>query len=107
MSEVHDLGSGVTYTKFGWFPERDLNPQYEEIPDVEWAGILITFPDGCRGAVNFDDPVMRQVNPNGTFWTVVLFDPLTLNPSIRLMAPACPQGTDHHGFIQQGRWVAA
>jgi hypothetical protein len=53
----------------------------------------VFFPDGCGGAVNFDLPVMRQVEEvrrqrmggefkPDNFWTVESWDPLTISPSV-------------------------
>lgn len=101
---VFDLGSGVAYRKFQWAPERDINPQYEGIEDIPWAGITVIFDHGtdheCEGGVTFD--VMKKVSPKGIFWTVDSWDPLTLSPSIQ-----CREHPHHHGFIKEGKWVQA
>jgi hypothetical protein len=100
-----DLGDGHRGRISGWHPDRDLNPQYDGIPDVEEWGmeILHTSPAGspCAGFVTFDGEVQRQVEPNRpNRWTVESRDPLTLSPSV-----LCSCGD--HGFIREGRWVRA
>lgn len=104
MIERIDLGHGVSYSKFQWSPDRDLNPQYEGIPDIEWAGITVYFESGtdneCAGGVTFDS--MAAAGHKGPMWKVESYDPLTLSPSI-----ACRTHSHHHGFIQSGRWVPA
>lgn len=59
------------------------------------AGVL------CTGSVLFDNDAARRLRPSGPFWQVVSRDPLTLHPS--LLCRTC----GHHGWIRDGRWVAA
>lgn len=121
MTPNIDIGHGVTIHKIGWKPDRELNPQYDGIPDIEWAGIIIDHPFGpgptneryrglyntnrelgrCSGYVSFDGETMRRISPNSQMWTVESFDPLTISPSV--LCCAC----GHHGFIRQGLWVPA
>lgn len=58
-------------------------------------------PDGreCSGAVTFNVPEAADLP--GPRWTVELWEPLTLSPSI--LCRTC----GHHGFIRAGRWVPA
>lgn len=97
-----DLGHGVTLRFTVWSPDRDLNPQYDGIPDVDpWGAILAhPLPDGgiCEGALAFDGPVQQRVEPDRPRWTVERLDPLTLSPSV-----LCDCG--FHGFVREGRWV--
>lgn len=97
MSEVFDLGNGYSYTKFSWHPERVLNPQYADVPDVKWCGIIIRCPHG-EGGIQFIIPGHRVFQKG---WTVVSWDPLTLTPSIERKECGC------HGFIRNGKWVSA
>lgn len=104
MSEV-DLGHGHTLRYLGWAPDRELNPQYDGIPDVERWGAVITHPhhatgQECEGMVTFDGEVQRQLEPDRPKWTVDVVEPLTLSPSI-----LC--GCGDHGYIRDGRWVPA
>jgi hypothetical protein len=63
-------------------------------------------PDGtpCAerrgGAILFDIPQNADV-PGRALWQVVNLEPLTLSPS--LLCQLCGD----HGFIRDGRWVAA
>lgn len=53
------------------------------------------------GGVNFDTPEARAAltdRPNGAFWQVVTWTPLTLSPSI-----GCRE-CGHHGYITNGEW---
>lgn len=119
-----DLGDGHTLRYFGWSPDLDLNPQYQGIAGipVEKAGASIGHyrPDDptryCEGGVTFDIPQMRAVNPDGVFWTVESWDPLTLSPSLLCKAPLFDDVTHKpipntecgdHGFIREGKWVRA
>lgn len=100
-----DLGDGHTAEWEGWHPDRELNPQLEEVPDVDKWGLTIyhTSPTGrnCAGFVTLDGDVQRRVEPNRTNrWTVESWDPLTLSPSV-----LCSCGD--HGWIREGRWVRA
>ena len=102
--EPIDLGSGHTLRFTSWAPDRDLNPQYADLPDVERFGAIIyhSTPDGapCLGAIIFDGSVARRVTPDHPFWTVQRWEPLTVTPSL-----LCHCGD--HGFIRDGRWVPA
>lgn len=103
--ETFDFGHGVTGRFVTWEPDRDLNPQYEGIPDVERWGLILHHPD-CHGSmVTFDGPTQRQLQPDVAKWTVESWDPLTLSPSI--LCSSEKGGCGLHGFIRDGRWVPA
>lgn len=114
MSEQIDIGSGVRISFYGWHPDRDLNPQYADLPDIDRAGILIEHPQPraasglCEGSVMFDSPGARRVFGNQPLWTVQSLDPLTISPSI-LCKGRMPDGQpcNFHGFIRSGKWVSA
>lgn len=99
-----DIGHGVTLRYVGWSPDRELNPQYADIPDIPKYGAVVahTRPGGepCEGFVTFDGPVARQIRPAHALWAVESWEPLTLSPSIR-----CHCGL--HGYIREGQWVPA
>jgi hypothetical protein len=86
-----DLGHGVTMT---W-----LTKDGERIGLVECH----TEPDGdeCIGSVIFNVPAAHAARPDGPFWQVESWEPLTLSPSI-----AC-RTCSNHGYIRQGQWVPA
>ncbi len=89
-----------------WSPDRDLNPKYIGTPDVDPIGAIIRHPglrgEECEGSILFASEVARKVfKEKYNFWTVVSFQPLTLQPSIQ-----CPVCSDH-GFITNGMWVPA
>jgi hypothetical protein len=100
-----DIGYGHELRFFSWSPDRELNPQYEGIPDCDRAGLIVLHPgltetDVCMSSVNFDsapEPVIR----NRPTWHVESWEPFTLSPSL-----LCRRCGDH-GFIQNGRWVPA
>jgi hypothetical protein len=101
-----DFGNGVTGSWTCWKPDRELNPQYADVPDVERYGLIISHPrddapDGrCTGAVTFAGEVQQRLEPHRPCWQVVQWEPLTLEPSI-----LCECG--FHGYIREGRWVPA
>lgn len=103
--EYTDIGHGVRIAFAGWHPDRELNPQYEHMPDVDRYGLIIEHPVAgggeCRSFATLDQPVVQQLEPGKPVWTVESWEPLTLSPSI--LCRAC----GHHGFIQDGRWVPA
>lgn len=100
-----DIGHGVTIRYAGWSPDRDLNPQYDGIPDIERHVVLVahTTPDGrpCMSGATLDSETARRFESPDSLWTVVSWEPLTLWPS--LLCRMC----GHHGFIRDGRWVPA
>jgi len=103
--EPLDLGDDHTLRFTHWAPERDLNPQYEGIPDIDPVGAIIDHrkPDGttCSGALTFYSPAARRLFPERQMWTVESLQPLTLSPSI-----SCG-GCGDHGHVREGKWVPA
>lgn len=109
MSEIIDIGHGHTIQTVGWHPDRALNPQYADVPDIEIASIVIEHPNAksaewprCVSAVQIDTPEVARIFPDErSRWQLVSADPLTLAPSLLCMR------CGDHGFIQNGRWVPA
>ncbi len=104
-AEPLDLGYDHQLRYVGWAPDRELNPQYDGIPDIERFSAIIDHltPSGdpCSGAINFDLPEVRQVlagGPHREVWQVQSWEPLTISPSV-----LCSCGD--HGFIREGCWV--
>jgi hypothetical protein len=99
-----DLGDGHALHYVQWAPDRDLNPQYADLPDVERYGADVrhTAPDGrpCMGYITFDSDTALRIAPGSPFWQVQSFDPPSFSPSL-----LCTCGD--HGFIRDGRWVRA
>jgi hypothetical protein len=102
--EPVDLGHGHTLRFTSWAPDRRLNPQDADLPDVERIGAIIAHhhPDGtlCEGSIMFDGEVTRRLFPGRPLWAVESWEPLTLSPSV-----AAPCGD--HGFVRVGRWEPA
>lgn len=116
-----NLGYGHIGIRYGWHPDRDLNPQYADRPDIGWLGLTIEHPLGpgpchelhratyddkrrhcrhcCTGGVMFDIPGAEHFP--GAKWQVVSWDPLTISPSVLCMV------CGDHGFIRDGLWVPA
>lgn len=103
-----DFGGGVRGVFTSWAPDRQLNPQYDGIPDVERFGLVLDHPDArdstrrCTSGITFDGPVQQRVTPGSPRWQVESWDPLTLSPSI-LCVPG-KAGCGLHGYIRAGRW---
>jgi hypothetical protein len=108
-----DLGHGHVLHWASWEPDRQLNPQYAGVPDIEKALALIRHPllpgddhphcrerGYCEGALHPDTPEVRRVFCPRVTWQVLSWEPLTLDPSIR-----CHCGD--HGWVREGRWVQA
>ncbi len=108
-----DLGDGHLLWFFCWKPDRELNPQYKDVPDVDRAGAIVSHlaPDGtdCMSSINFDLPMLREVFPNDNRWQVISWEPLTLAPSLLCRAPldGFNGHCGDHGFIREGKWVRA
>ena len=107
MSEIIDIGHDHTMEYTRWAPDRELNPQYANVPDVEKLGVLITHKkkDGspCASHASFDCEVSRTIFKDRAIWQVISWEPLTLSPSILCLAEGCGD----HGFIREGKWVPA
>ena len=101
--ELIDLGSDHKMYYVGWSPDRELNPQYKDVPDIPKFGINIEHltPQGvgCVGSVTFDLPEVRALTKHAV-WQVESWEPLTISPSV-----LCSCGD--HGFIREGKWVKA
>ena len=108
-----DLGDGHLLWFVGWCPDRELNPQYRDIPDVDRAGAIVSHiaRDGsdCMSSINFDLPELNKAFPNDNRWKVESWEPLTLSPSLLCRAPLeNSQGEcGDHGFVRNGQWVKA
>lgn len=103
-SERRDLGYGFSYTFFVWSPDRELNPQYAGIPDIDPAGVLIWRGETVVAGPWFDMPAVRRVH-KGPVWQLVSLNPLHIEPSIQMYDP--PNVPSYHGFIRDGRWIPA
>jgi hypothetical protein len=105
MSETIDIGHGHAIRFVGWHPDRDLNPQYADIPDIEESGVLVEHqaPDGseCASFAHFDTEDVRRVFAGSPVWKVGSREPLSLSPSL-----LCKRCGDH-GHIRNGRWEPA
>ena len=100
-----DIGHDHWVSWAPWSPDRDLNPQYDGIPDEPHHLLLVWHltPDGeeCASGCTIDTPTARQIEPGQQMWTLESLDPLTISPS--LLCLLCGD----HGFIRNGRWVPA
>lgn len=88
---------------YGWYPDRNLNPQYAAFPDADRIGVIYYHkrPDNgkwCSGAIMFST---APAPLTGLRWTLESLDPLTVSPSL-----LCQRCGDH-GFIRNGKWVRA
>lgn len=98
-----DLGNGYYLKFFSWAPDRELNPQYDGIPDVKKIGAHITCPHGNTGGVMFkQDSRYDSVFTDSNWWDVISWEPFHMEPSIQFLSPPCC-----HGFIREGRWIGA
>ena len=98
-----DLGDGHTLRFTCWKPDRELNPQYADLPDVERVGAIVSHINQstgkrCWSGINFDSEVTRRILPEGARWQVISMEPITLSPS--LLCRVCGD----HGFIRNGKW---
>lgn len=128
MRDLIDLGSGFFYSFFQWAPDRELNPQYEGIPDIPKAGIMIwrvmerepgmrpydaeEDPDEGHvwtavAAPWFDTEETRLIPGAKTAWELHSLDPLHIEPSIQMYDRKTGKVPTFHGWIRDGRWVPA
>lgn len=104
---VIDIGHDHAISFYVWAPDRDLNPQYAGIPDIDPCGVIVHHKrpdngDECEGACAFDMPHAAEIfGPDRARWTLVSLDPLTMEPSI--LCKLC----NDHGYIRDGQWVPA
>lgn len=104
--EKHDLGSGFSYTFTQWSPNRELNPQYVGIPDIDPCGVIIWRGDEAVAHCWFDSPLARQIAGDTPKWELHSLDPLHLEPSIQMYA-GIELAPSYHGHIRNGRWEPA
>lgn len=110
-----DIGDQHWITWIAWAPDRDLNPRYADVPDVDRWGAQVWHrrSDGklCCGAITFDTPEVRAVlavrDEQRNVWQVESWDPLTVRPSVLCRFPLIDGVCNDHGFITAGRWVRA
>lgn len=100
-----DLGNNHWIKFYGWHPDRDINPQYDGIPDIERCGAQVAHKnkegDWCASGIHFDTEDVRKVFSPTSLWQVISWEPLTLSPSLLCMR------CGDHGFIRDGKWVIA
>lgn len=102
-----DIGDGFAYEFFQWAPDRELNPQYIGIPDVERAGIHLLKDGVSIGTCWFDTPEVRAIPSTKTMWQLVSLAPLHIEPSIQTYKYVDGQHVpEYHGYIRQDRWVS-
>lgn len=98
---ILDLGSGFSLRFVSWEPDRDIHEnarRYFGIPNVDKIGAILTCKHGIEGSIMFYiDEAHDNIFPNSPHWTVVSWEPLTLEPSIQ--TGCC------HGYIREGKWV--
>lgn len=99
-----DLGHGHSLEYVSWTPDRELNPQWADFPDIEKLGANIEHTNSkgqpCVGFITFASDIQRHIFPNRITWDVENWEPLSIHPSV-----LCSCGD--HGFIKEGRWVVA
>lgn len=99
MAEPIDIGHDHSIRFVGWSPDRELNPQFVHLPDIERVAVIVDTGNNCASMALFDLPGVAEVFPNRPRWKVESWDPLTLSPS--LLCQLCGD----HGFIREGHWV--
>lgn len=106
-----DLGADHWYSFTVWAPDRELNPQYDAIPDINPAGAQVWHrrADGtlCSGHVTFDSEHARVISPGRPVWQVESLDPLTISPSVLCTFPIDGVTCGDHGWITDGKWIPA
>jgi hypothetical protein len=109
MVDPIDLGMGFSVVFFSWSPDRALNPQYEDVADVEMAGIIISKDGENIGSCWFDtEDVAAIPDRKGPVWQVHSLDPLHIEPSVQMYEYLDGEFVPkYHGFIREGRWVPA
>ena len=100
-----DLGHDHWARFTAWCPDRELNPQYTDLPDVDKWGLIIEHPDAqspgerCVSALTFDGEVQRKLSHVSDRWQVHSLEPETLH-----VEPSVLCFCGDHGFIRNGRW---
>ncbi len=107
-----DLGHDHYLRFAGWSPDRVLNPQYADVPDLgdgEHHSAIVNHRTAggtgwCGGGITFDTATTRALRDghgdNHPMWAVHSWEPLDISPSL-----LCKCGD--HGFIRNGKWVQA
>ena len=105
MSDWRDLGHDHRYSLTVWSPDRDLNPQYADVSDIDPCGAIVEHltPAGepCKSHIYFDVPGVDAITTEAHRWQVQSLDPLTVSPSL-----LCRRCGDH-GWVTNGAWIPA
>lgn len=107
-----DLGDNHLLHYVPWNPDRALNPQDADLPDIERCGAAIYHLNSegkpCQAFIHFDTPEIRRVFGDHV-WQVVSWEPLTLTPSVlcRSRYGGSQIDCNDHGFIEAGKWRRA
>lgn len=108
MADPLYLGHRHVATFTRWAPDRELNPQFADVADIDPCGVMVRHPrangrGSCASAILFDLPGIEHLrgDPPRPVWTLVSLDPLHVEPSL-----LCRECGDH-GFIRDGVWVPA
>lgn len=104
--EYVDIGHDHAIQFASWSPDRQLNPQYADVPDIPRITVMVKHnkPDGtpCIGSAAYLDlPGVRELVGEKAVWQVVSMEPLHLEPSLLCMS------CSDHGFIRGGAWIPA
>jgi hypothetical protein len=99
-----DLGNGYYLAFSSWSPDRKINPQYDNVPDVENIGAVVLCSHGNRAGLMFKqtDPIYKDIFSDSNWWDLISLEPLHVEPSIQFLDPKCC-----HGYIREGKWVIA
>lgn len=101
-----------------WAPDRELNPQYGNLPDVEKWGMIIhhltPWGDACMGMITLEGPIQKLLEPSRSMWQVYSivpgqehFEPSVLCRALHILEDGTRRECLDHGFIRNGRWVAS
>lgn len=108
---IYDLGHDHFVWFTSWSPDRELNPQYKDIPDIPKYGLVVKHLNKetgkeCVGGVTFDLPDVRklhEMNPAGG-WHRARWQVIDLNPETLHIEPSLLCSCGDHGWIRNGRW---
>ena len=95
MKQRFDLGEGRILTLYEWNPPAPTNLQ----PSGCLFAVVLHRSGSCSVTVHLDSGNIKDLWPNGNYWSVTNLKPMTIEPAI--VCSSCGE----KGAVTDGKWV--